>query len=1123
MSSQPQPLDSLQDDASHCPILSPSEGMQKLFQTPPLSEQVNSDSESDGNSRSQLINRRELFPAPAVLSRSTSISNIPDIPHQKDYLSEPDYSQTLHVTEAFASELNRRRRKRQQTMADRIEISGEPETLSNSNGPLVGYDSNGPVEEYEIANARLTSALNRKISSQIQTNHGLPDPNLTAPNRVLEPRVTDISHPQNSQADSQAGDPNTAPVQMVVGDSGRLSTHTARVQSIDPHRVIKTAQGHTYVPSYPGEPVVNTRPHTGFSHQGQLEPIPPPRHPYTKTTPLVARQNADYSTTDESEDPSSSLIPPRFSSRRKQRLWDKAHKLLWDNHMKLFQERAMLFDNQLRNADPSCLPALPNVDPKEGHKSTGTKVSGGRKTYRITEPNFYTNLPENVSDFKRELHGPLSDSDEEDVLPTQTSFKAKYRGVLPKNLEDDFKRDPDAHQCAAQAATNKVFATMSKSDTFKDNEEVQRACDEAFAISNTSKQKQLYQLKQRRQQYDQALLHGSRHNHRRRKELPILTFDNLEKMSEEALKETKADKARDRAEAIREFKENHKKRLEQMVSPSEDFYNLFYDLRSIQETHYMTETEIRNLFISRASPNLRRYLEETEDDFKGNFKQAINFIITSTAQVPLITEPKSEFFAYKINFDNMFESFQQLRLLGKNAYRNLSIDEIERKAVDRLIQSVPSGIKSKVIREHDAREEACQMGYFETSYATDFVDYLQDLLVENDFAVDPYDPHSSDTKTQHQNKRIRSNKNNTTALTRAQARANNPSHLFALNEMPETSGDEAPDPSPPKASNKGNSKKSKNTNKPKAVTFSQQEMSVNHLPLPSPLPPPSIPQQAHVNFNTHWTPAPHPYVPDARQQRLLEMAHGPPPNQYPPHQATQSAYQHQTQHVPPPPQFPRPSPFPPGAGLPSPEYANMYNQERIANTYNQDHSRDFSSANQAQHATTGTMGTYNSNKRATQSDAPAQYFKVDTPEYKSYIEMMTSKYPPDNPIQFAADFQSIVDTTANRTSNRNKKFVKYQVANPNSPPPAYELLKNGDYYIDTEPFTKTALYRRGTYENLSIDILDYFRHRCIKCGLPGCNLANPKCPIANARNAWSICTRCKRGLHIEKECRAKLN
>ena len=1121
MSSQPLPLDSLQDDLSHHPILSPSEEMQKLFRTPPPSDRESSDLESDENVQRQLNNRRELLPAPTVLLRSTSTSNIPGTPYQRGYLSEPDHPQTFHVTETFALELNRRRRKGKQAMADRIdriEISGEPETLPSSHGPAVEYDSNGPVEEYGVVNTHMPTVLNRRTSLHAPTNQILTEPNLTTINRVLEPRVIDRSPQEGPQPDPQTGAPPTTTIPMVIEDMGRLSTHTTQVSTIEPHRVVDPGQGHAYVPLQPSGSVANVQPQIGFNQKGQPAPIPPPRHSYAKSTLSMARQSVGYSTTDESEDPSAALMPPRFSSRRKQRQWNKAHKLLWDNCMRQFQERAMMFDNQLRNADPSCLPVLPTLDPKENIKAPSAKVREGRRTYRIADPNFYTNLPENVSDFKRVLNGPLSDSDEEDVLPTQTSIKAKYRGVLPKNLEDDFKRDPHFHECSAQAATNKVLATMSRSDTFKHNEEVQRACDEAFAISNTSKQKQLYQLKQRRQQHDQALLHGSRHNHRRRKELPILTFDNLEMMSEEALKDTKAEKARDRTEALREFKENHKRRLEQMVTPSEDFYNLFYDLRSIQEIHYMTETEIRNLFISRATPNLRRYLEETEDDFRGDFKQAINFIITSTAQVPLITEPKSEFFAYKVNYDNMLKSFQELRLLAKNAYRSLSIDEIERKAVDRLIDTMPSSIKSKAIREHDAREEACQMGYFETSYATDFVDFLQELLVENDFATDPYDPYTSGTKSQQQNKRTRGNKNNTTALTRAQARANNPSHLFALDEIPETSGDEAPDPTPPKAKNKGNTKKSNNSNKLKSVTFSQQESSVNHIPLPQSLPPTPMPQPAHVNFNPHWQSTSQHYIPDERQQRLLEMAHGPLPSQYPQHQTATTAFQHQPQHVPPPPQFPRPSPFPPGAGLPSPDYGNVYNQERGVNTYNQDHNRNFSSQ-----STAGTSGAFDSNRRATLSDSPAQYFKADTPEYKHYIEVMTSKHPPDNPIQFAADFQSIVDTTANRTSNRARKFVKYQVAKPHSAAPVYELLKNGEYEIDTEPFSKTALYRRGTYENLSIDILDYFRNKCVKCGLPECNLANPKCPLANARNAWSICKRCQRGLHVEKECRAKLN
>ena len=173
-------------------------------------------------------------------------------------------------------------------MTDRIEISGEPETLPNSHGPSVEYDSNGPVEEYGVVNTHMPTVLNRRTSLQAPTNQTLTEPNLTTPNRVLEPRVIDRSHPGGPQPGPQIDAPPTATIPMVVEDMGRLSTHTARVHAIEPHRVADPRQGHAYVPLHQGGSVTNVQPQIGFNHKGQPAPVPPPRHSYAKSTLSIA-------------------------------------------------------------------------------------------------------------------------------------------------------------------------------------------------------------------------------------------------------------------------------------------------------------------------------------------------------------------------------------------------------------------------------------------------------------------------------------------------------------------------------------------------------------------------------------------------------------------------------------------------------------------------------------------------------------------------------------------------------------------------------------------------------------------------------------------------------------------
>ena len=275
MSSQPPPLDNLQDDLPHHPVLSPSEEMQKLFRTPPPSDRESSDLESDENIQRQSNNRRELLPAPTVLLRSTSTSNIPGTPYQRGYLSEPDHPQTFHVTETFASELNRRKQKERQAMADRIEISGEPETLPSSHGPVVEYDSNGPVEEFGVVNTHMPSVLNRRTSLHAPTNPTPTEPNLITVNRVLEPRVIDRSLQEGPQPDPQTGATPATTTPMVVEDMSRLATHTTQVSAIKSHRVMDPRQGHTYVPLHQSGSATNVQPQIGFNHKGQPAPIPP--------------------------------------------------------------------------------------------------------------------------------------------------------------------------------------------------------------------------------------------------------------------------------------------------------------------------------------------------------------------------------------------------------------------------------------------------------------------------------------------------------------------------------------------------------------------------------------------------------------------------------------------------------------------------------------------------------------------------------------------------------------------------------------------------------------------------------------------------------------------------------
>jgi hypothetical protein len=76
--------------------------------------------------------------------------------------------------------------------------------------------------------------------------------------------------------------------------------------------------------------------------------------------------------------------------------------------------------------------------------------------------------------------------------------------------------------------------------------------------------------------------------------------------------------------------------------------------------------------------------------------------------------------------------------------------------------------------------------------------------------------------------------------------------------------------------------------------------------------------------------------------------------------------------------------------------------------------------------------------------------------------------------------------------------------------------------VEVKPYPlKSAIFfrhPRTQRAELTRALIQHFAGRCSTCGLPGHRNADTICPLQSAADSWSLCSKCRRGLHLPGDC-----
>ena len=95
------------------------------------------------------------------------------------------------------------------------------------------------------------------------------------------------------------------------------------------------------------------------------------------------------------------------------------------------------------------------------------------------------------------------------------------------------------------------------------------------------------------------------------------------------------------------------------------------------------------------------------------------------------------------------------------------------------------------------------------------------------------------------------------------------------------------------------------------------------------------------------------------------------------------------------------------------------------------------------------------------------------------------------------------------------KPPKFDVAQKNS----NTKVEGGKYILNTNPIPDHVFNRRKKNYFFSESALKYFSNHCWRCGSSSCNPISVNCPYKDMETTFKPCSRCKRGLHRDRDCK----
>jgi hypothetical protein len=119
--------------------------------------------------------------------------------------------------------------------------------------------------------------------------------------------------------------------------------------------------------------------------------------------------------------------------------------------------------------------------------------------------------------------------------------------------------------------------------------------------------------------------------------------------------------------------------------------------------------------------------------------------------------------------------------------------------------------------------------------------------------------------------------------------------------------------------------------------------------------------------------------------------------------------------------------------------------------------------------------------------------------------------------------QLIVDNMEKANPRLKDELRQNRLAKPH-PPVVYNWI-NGKYDVsELLPIEIPVLRKIGARPpDLTVEILRYFSGKCYACGMAGCpGKKSPECVYHSKPDAWNICSLCKTGFHLSRDCLAAL-
>ena len=733
--------------------------------------------------------------------------------------------------------------------------------------------------------------------------------------------------------------------------------------------------------------------------------------------------------------------------------------------------------------------------------------------YRMENPKYSSNMRGKHSAYYRMLNAPLSDSGMGDGeqpssrmrdFPDNTfpsSTKELSKGLIDPDIQEDIKNDPQAYDAYYKEMNNRIIQDLVRAmaDRASDPHKLRRNADEYDALCAQGRVKQVYQTEKEQERLQTSVSQGTRTEVREYSGLPWFDFDNIHNCDPYKLKLARDKLTSRKWTALDAFHKDYKNsKFDWFNTPKESFFYYFGHINRLQQTLLLDEKEVQDLLLSRAGPSMKSAFDQYMKTSKGDFTKAINAMVKYKAKIPVIQNAENLYFKTQVDLGDILTSFDKLSDIGMIAFTDEDNSRIEDKVLERIISAIPDDHRSQVLEEYRDQLDLRRQGLVsDRDFGKTCAKRIQTVLKLNKF-VPPVKPKV--IKDFPSRKRLTS-----------RGKISQPTDLLEISECPDDDDLdqgkvwEIDSDSPQSEMNEMSQQVLMVKEKQDSEKAAKQKKSIEDMR--SKL---SELQKSQKQFNGTMKKLQNieklakKVESNVRKhedimQELSDKANTLERNEHSTRERLRSQQNtimqiSQVQSE----QFaPSRATSHPSGGSFNPGWGN--GPRRDGRGYTPDKSR---------------QSDFRSQRRETSStsdeSAAVRTYPFNSEEYKNFWK--------DKSVDTDAKMIEHLRNSMTDTASRLIRFRPYQFTNLLQTNERPHQVIEGRYVTNTPPFTGNALYVKGNYTQLSVDLLDFFRNKCVKCGIQGCCIDNPKCPMRGKRNSWTLCKKCRRALHLPKDC-----